>query len=584
VNSTRAFWAPAVALGTQATFAGLTVFGPGWSLVDLDQEHNLPTWFHSGLLALAALLALDVGRRESRLLALGGRSRSWALAWLPVATLFAYLALDESLVIHEGFFTREVTAWLGPASPWTLTLAWLLVFTPGIVGMVVFLLASLGARVRLSPRLTRWGALGLAAWVAALGLEGTAKTVFIPRNLYLLEVVLEESAEVLGTVLFAWAFWCYRGELAAWLAAPGPRPPLRLAVPWRWVFAGTLGLLIPAGTVAGSIALNPYLLDKLVGDEHLRAGRLEAASSTYRRALARAPEYARAWHRLGVAELRRGELEAARDAFATALRLEPRHAATANNLGVVYFRQGRFREAAEAFRRATALSPEDPDTHRNLGVALRRLGRQPDAEAALARARALRPEPVAVRHLRVRVPISLPLGYEAHPGVEVGLAETLAGRSAAALDTYRSVLRHAPDLRAAHLALANELVRAAVGRRLSGRLGPVRVSGAEDAEPAWPVPTASHFIYRPDQGWRAVEAPLEPAPGGPEPSRWLDQAERHYRRAVELGAGGAAYLGLACLEAERGRPDAAAAHLAVARRLDPGLPSLASPPSAGLVR
>ncbi|MCI0574540.1 MAG: tetratricopeptide repeat protein, partial [Myxococcaceae bacterium] len=305
----------------QAAFVALQLGAPGWRLVDLDREHNLPTWFHGGLLALVALLALDLVRSEARFLQRTRQSQAWALAWFVVAGGFAYLAVDETLVIHERLLNRWVRGQLATASSLQLLLAWLLVFLPAIVLSVAFLLAALSARARLSPRLVAWGGAGLLLWVLALTFEATTRSFFIPRNLYWLEVVLEETAESVGTTCFAWGFWRYRIELGSWGQG---RVPV-FAVPWRWVAAGTVALAIPAGAVGVSIAWNSYALHTYVGDDHLNAGRLEAAVGAYRTALATAPNYGRAWYRLGVAELRRGDLAAAEQAFATAARLEPRN-------------------------------------------------------------------------------------------------------------------------------------------------------------------------------------------------------------------------------------------------------------------
>lgn len=544
----------AVVLAVQVAFALLNVWLPGWDLVDLDQEYNLPTWFHSTLLGAAALLALDLLRLEARFLGRSDRPRGWALAWLAVAGLFGYLALDESLAIHEGFYTDELEAWLAPTSPLHLTLAWLLILLPAIVVAVAFLLASLGARARLHPRLVAWGCGGLAFWLLALTLEGTAKSVFIPRGLYWLEVILEETAETLGTTLFLWGFWRYRGALAEWLSpsvgAAGPVGSPPFAVPWRWVAAGTLALAIPAGVVTGSIALSPHVLHKSIGDRHLRAGRPEEATQAYRVALALNPRYATAWDRLGIAEYRRGDVEAAERAFATAERLEPRKAELANHRGAALLRQGRPAEAASAFTRAAALDPADAELHRNLGIALRQLGREGEAEAAFRRAEALGLGRLAVTTLRVSLPAELPLVYVADPRLEAALRETRAGRVAPAIVEYRRVLAAAPDLAAAHLGLANELLRAGVARRLTRGRPAVGVPEA-DVDPVRPSALFTHALRHPDGRWEAIEVTVEAAAADAGPDATWAETCRHYERALALGAGAPARVGLALLAREQ---------------------------------
>lgn len=539
-------------LAVQLVFVVLNVRAPGWVLVDLDQEYNLPTWFHSGLLGAAALVALDILRLEWRLLGVAGRRRAWALGWPGVAALFAYLALDESLAIHEGFLTRELEGWLAPASPLQLTLAWLLVFLPGIVAAVTFLLASLGARARLCPRLVAWGSSGLALWLLALTLEGTARSFFIPRGLYELEVILEETAESVGTTLFLWAFWRYRAELDRGLARAGTAGAPSFAVPWRWVLAGTLALVVPAGVVTGSIAWSPHVLQKSVGDRHLRAGRLEDAAQAYRAAVDLRPGYATAWDRLGIAEFRRGDLEAAERAFTTAERLDPRAATPLNHRGAVLLRQRRAADAATAFARAVALDPRDAELHRNLGIALRRLGREADAEAAFRRAEALGLGRFGVTTLRVSLPADLPLVYLADPRLDPALALTRAGRVDLAVAEYRRALDGAPDLAAAHLGLANELLRGAVARRLTRDRPPVRVADA-DGDPVRPSVLFTHGVRHPDGRWEAIEATVEPDDEARD-TALRAEARQHYARALALGAGPPARVGLALLDRDAAAP------------------------------
>lgn len=59
----------------QAIIVGLNLWAPGWALVDLDQEQNIPAYFQSALLAAAALASLDAMRLEARLLTHAGRTR-----------------------------------------------------------------------------------------------------------------------------------------------------------------------------------------------------------------------------------------------------------------------------------------------------------------------------------------------------------------------------------------------------------------------------------------------------------------------------------------------------------------------------
>ena len=245
---------------------------------------------------------------------------------------------------------------LAPASSLQLTLAWLLVFLPAIVLAVAFLLAALRARARLSPRLVLWGA---RAW--ALGpcadARGDDEVVLHPPQPLLARGGPRGDGGEPGDDLLRLGALALPPELERW--AEGIWAPV-FAVPWRWVLAGTLALAVPAGVVGASIAWNPYALHRYVGDDHLRAGRLDAAVGAYRAALATRPSYGRAWYRLGSPS----SVGATRRRRAGLRRRRPARAAEyppANDLGVALFRQGRHAEAAAAFARASALDPDDAE-------------------------------------------------------------------------------------------------------------------------------------------------------------------------------------------------------------------------------
>jgi tetratricopeptide (TPR) repeat protein len=571
VTHPRAAHGPlAAVLAAQVALAGASLAWPGWTLVNLDKEHNLPTYFHSALLAAVGLCALDVAWREALLLRRLERSRWWALSWLGMAGLFGYLAIDESLVIHEGFLTAELSARLAPTSPLQLTLAWLLVFLPGMMVAVAFLAASLGTRARISARLVGWGGAGLLLWLAALTLEGTTKSFFIPRGLYWLEVLLEETAESLGTTAFGWSIWSYRRELTGWLDSRSLPP---LAVPWRWVVGATSTLAVPAAVIAFSVGANVHVLQRYVGDGLVRAGRLDEAEQAYRVALTLSPRYAAAWDGLGLVEYRRGNWEAAGRAFAEAETRDPSRATFADHRGAVLFRQGRYAEAAEAFARAVALDPRTRGAHENLGLALRRLGREAEAEAAFRKAWALGPAPLRVTAVHASLPAGFGVLYVAAPGLETALEHTRAGRLLAAASAYRAALATAPGMPEAHLGLANELVRLDAAERVRRAGTPVAVPGARLAVPS-PSVLFEDWVRLGDGAWELVEV-IAPAPGPIEDATGLrTEARRHYERAIGGGLAAPAQVGLAILARGEGRHGEARHHLEAARSGDAALPPI----------
>ncbi len=122
-----------------------------------------------------------------------------------------------------------------------------------------------------------------------------------------------------------------------------------------------------------------------------RAGRLDEAERDYRAILEDDPTCAQAWHLLGVIALQRGDPVAAEALIEKALALAPDDARAHNNYGVAAERQGRMNEAAVRFAKAAALDPDFADALANHGTALNALGRIDEAKAAFARALALEP-------------------------------------------------------------------------------------------------------------------------------------------------------------------------------------------------
>lgn len=62
---------------------------------DLDMEYNVPTYYSGAILLGVAVAALAMLKKA--------KARVHKLVWLMVSLMFAYWALDETLVIHEQF-------------------------------------------------------------------------------------------------------------------------------------------------------------------------------------------------------------------------------------------------------------------------------------------------------------------------------------------------------------------------------------------------------------------------------------------------------------------------------------------------
>src|SRR5262249_37674582 len=146
----------------------------------------------------------------------------------------------------------------------------------------------------------------------------------------------------------------------------------------------------------------------------------------------------------------------------------------------------------------------------NLGITLQRLGQSKEAETAFRRAERLGLSRGTVSVVRVSVTPDLHLAYLAHPALTVGLAASRAGRLDLATAEYRRVVAATPDLAAAHLALANELLRARVARRVASSLTSGRAL-EDEMDPVWPAVGLVHSIRQPDGRWETVETTVQTA-------------------------------------------------------------------------
>ena len=241
-------------------------------------------------------------------------------------------------------------------------------------------------------------------------------------------------------------------------------------------------------------------------------------------------------------------------------------------MGVVLYQQGRHAEAAVAFRRSMALEPDDADTLRNLAATLTRLGQDQEAQALRARANGIAPETARVVAMRVSFPADVTLAYVSAPGLEAALASTRAGRLDAALAAYRAHLGDPRSGAAAHLGVANELLRWHVALRLTAGQEPVREPDA-NIDPVRPTALFRDWVRQPDGRWGPVESVVTPSAAPLDGWVLAEEARRHYGQALSLGAGAAARIGLAALATETGGTEEAARQLAAARELDRSLPA-----------
>lgn len=133
-----------------------------------------------------------------------------------------------------------------------------------------------------------------------------------------------------------------------------------------------------------------------LGNLRFAAGDLAAARRHFELALVDKPDFAQAWHNLGMIVGREGDLAGAARDFDQAIRFNPYFAEAYENLGVARGMQGDHARAAAAFERSVALKPEAPGAWLNLARSYERLGRAADAVATLRAARERFPGDAAV--------------------------------------------------------------------------------------------------------------------------------------------------------------------------------------------
>ncbi|GAB4445400.1 MAG: hypothetical protein OHK0015_47640 [Chloroflexi bacterium OHK40] len=220
--------------------------------------------------------------------------------------------------------------------------------------------------------------------------------------------------------------------------------------------------------------------------EHQRAGRLGAAETELRQALALEPGAADASQHLAALLSQRGAHAEAIALLREALACDPGDPTLHLNLGEVLRRQGQLEAAEEAFTRALLLHPYLPEAHYNLGVLRRQQARHNEAVRAFDRATRMRPG-YAAAHFNLgntlrdlgeleralpcyRAALAANPAYaEAHLNLGATLQEL--EQTAEAAHHFEQAARLRPTIAAAHRNLTQHYAR-------QGRLADARASGA----------------------------------------------------------------------------------------------------------
>jgi len=194
------------ALAADAMLIALDLASGGYGFFNLNNERNIPTLWSSMQLFGVALL-VDGARRGAP-----AGDRPGRVLWICVAAMFVYLALDESLTIHEhvgkalssryfrDFFLRYFERTRPTPAAWVFF--YLPVIVLAVVGLGVFHRRCLSVA---SPAGRLLFALGVGLYVGAIGME-LVETKLRHAPIYRMLEVLEESFELVGTTAFlGWA-------------------------------------------------------------------------------------------------------------------------------------------------------------------------------------------------------------------------------------------------------------------------------------------------------------------------------------------------------------------------------------------
>jgi hypothetical protein len=173
-------------------------------LFHVDEEKNIPAVFSVGLLLGAALLLAIIGAAEWE------QANSMRVYWLVLSAGFTLMAIDEGLSFHESLDMpmRSVLAYVGIED---FYYAWIVPAALLTILLFLFFLRFLAYL----PRATRTaflvaGAFYLSGALLLEFLAGRYAKINGEYNLtYSMMATVEESLEIIGSLLFIWALLTY---------------------------------------------------------------------------------------------------------------------------------------------------------------------------------------------------------------------------------------------------------------------------------------------------------------------------------------------------------------------------------------
>lgn len=153
---------------------------------------------------------------------------------------------------------------------------------------------------------------------------------------------------------------------------------------------------------ARALALNPQSVDGLVVQGTLRTGAfdLPTARGLFMRALAAAPETARAWLGLSLVSLAENDFTQARDQIQTGLRYMPQHVGSWHVLAWIDLIQGKLDEAQVSFERSLDLDRNFAESHGGLAAIAALRGDRATADERIEIAERLDPTCLSAKFAR----------------------------------------------------------------------------------------------------------------------------------------------------------------------------------------
>jgi hypothetical protein len=189
----------------------------GW-LFDLGAEMNVPSWYSSSQLLIAAglLAVIALGARHaapgSSSRRNGGEPDGGSLPWVALSLIFVYLSLDEISDLHglwRQFTLPDSYRLPGTTDP---NYAWVV---PGLVLVVALAIAFRRFVLELPARTRRLIVLAGAIYIGgAIGAElvgGLIVNATWNNTAFLIVSALEEVGEMLGIALFIYALLLHLG-------------------------------------------------------------------------------------------------------------------------------------------------------------------------------------------------------------------------------------------------------------------------------------------------------------------------------------------------------------------------------------